>query len=527
MMPGEGEFYLYIIYMYREIQIRVRPEEAADMDVLKRYAAKNAGVELQRVKRVEILKRAIDARQRVVFNLVVGVHVDQIEIREKVFIPQYRDVSDKRTVVVVGAGPAGLFAALRLIERGFRPIVLERGKAVEERKKDLGLLYRTGVVNEDSNFGFGEGGAGTFSDGKLYTRSKKRGDVQRAMEILVYHGADENILVDSHPHLGTDKLPGVIVNIRQTIEKYGGEVHFDCRVTDLLLGDGAVKGVIAGGREYPARDVILATGHSARDVYRMLHRQAVYMEAKDFAVGLRMEHPQHDIDCMQYHTPEGRGAYLPSAEYSFVTNIDGRGVYTFCMCPGGVVVPAATASGQQVVNGMSASGRNTPWANSAVVTAIGQAELNSLNYHGLFAGMELQETLEKKAWEEGGGNLYAPAQILTDFLNGKYSNLLPRTSYKPGVKSSLLHEWLPETISYRLREGLRSFGQRAKGLLTDRALLLGVETRTSSTLRIPRGSERLVHPEIGGLYPCGEGAGYAGGIISAAMDGEKCAESIF
>lgn len=513
--------------MYKEIQLRVRPEEAGNAETLKRYAAEGVRIELRRILRVDVLKRSIDARQRtVMFNLVVGVHIDEVEAKEKVFVPQYRDVSQARPVVIVGAGPAGLFAALRLIERGFRPVVLERGKAVEDRKKDLSQLYRTGVVDEDSNFGFGEGGAGTFSDGKLYTRSKKRGDVQRAMEILVYHGANENILVDSHPHLGTDKLPGVIVNIRRTIEQYGGEVRFNCRVTDLLIRDGAIKGVVADGREFPADDVILATGHSARDVYRMLHRQSVRMEAKDFAVGLRMEHPQHDIDCMQYHSRTGRGEYLPAAEYSFVTNIDGRGVYSFCMCPGGVIVPAATGTGQQVVNGMSASGRNTPWANSAIVTAIGEAELRQMGYSGLFAGMELQESLEKKAWEEGGKNLFAPAQVLTDFLEGKYSNLLPRSSYKPGIKSSLIHEWLPEIIYHRLSEGIRFFGQRTKGLITDKALLLGVETRTSSPLRIPRGSEHLAHPEIAGLYPCGEGAGYAGGIISAAMDGEKCAESV-
>lgn len=513
--------------MYKEIQIRMKPEEAADGEMLKRYAGKAAGVETERVKHVDILKRAIDARQRnVMFNMVVGVHIDRVEVKEKVFTPLYKDVSACRPVVIVGAGPAGLFAALRLIERGFRPVVLERGKAVENRKKDLSSLYKTGIVDEDSNFGFGEGGAGTFSDGKLYTRSKKRGDVQRTMEILVYHGADERILADSHPHIGTDKLPQVIVNIRKTIEQFGGEIRFGCRVSDLLVKNDTIRGVVAGGEEILAEDVILATGHSARDVYRMLYRQSVYMETKDFAVGLRLEHAQQDIDCMQYHTKEGRGAWLPAAEYSFVTNVDGRGVYSFCMCPGGVIVPAATGSGQQVVNGMSASGRNTPWANAAIVTAIGEKELEQMNYKGLFAGLEFQEALERKAWEEGGKNLNAPAQVLTDFLKGKRSNILPRTSYKPGVTSSLISGWLPETIYRRLNTGISYFGNRARGFVTENALLLGVETRTSSPVRIPRGGERLMHPGITGLYPCGEGAGYAGGIISAAMDGEKCAESV-
>lgn len=513
--------------MYREIQIRVNPEEAADESVIKRYAAKLAGIGVERIKLAEVLKRAIDARQReVLFNMTVGLHIDTIELREKIFVPAYKDVSRARPVIIVGAGPAGLFAALRLIERGLRPVIVERGKSVDERKKDLGLLYRTGMVNEDSNFGFGEGGAGTFSDGKLFTRSKKRGDVQRAMEILVYHGASENILVDSHPHLGTDKLPGIIVNIRRTIEKYGGVVHFNCRMTDLLIRDGAVRGIVAGGGEMAADDVILATGHSSRDIYRMLEQRDVYMEPKDFAVGLRLEHPQYDIDCMQYHNRTGRGQWLPAAEYNFVTNIDGRGVYSFCMCPGGVVVPAATAPGQQVVNGMSASLRNTPWANSAMVTAVGQGELEKLHLKGLFAGMELQEMLERRAWEEGGGGLIAPAQVLTDFFCNKYSNQLPRSSYKPGIKSSLISTWLPEIIYSRLKTGLEYFGKRAGGFVSERAVLLGVETRTSSPLRIPRGKERLVHPGIAGLYPCGEGAGYAGGIISAAMDGEKCAESV-
>lgn len=512
--------------MYKEIQIRVKPVDAAAEDVLKKLAARSEGIAPGRILQLDVVRRSIDARQReVMLNLTLGLHIDQLAERDNVFIPAYQEVGDREPVIIVGAGPAGLFAALRLIERGFRPIVLERGKAVEDRKKDLNRLYKTGEVDEDSNFGFGEGGAGTFSDGKLYTRSKKRGDVRRAMEILVFHGASPKILVDAHPHVGTDKLPGVIINIRKTIEKYGGEIHFTTRVSELLIRERRVCGVIAGGREFLSRHVILATGHSARDVYRMLYQCGVAMEAKDFAVGLRLEHPQHDIDCIQYHTPSGRGEWLPAAEYSFVTNIEGRGVYSFCMCPGGVVVPAATGPGQQVVNGMSSSSRNTPWANSAMVTAVGKAELEKLNYRGLFAGMEFQEALERQAWEEGGGGLYAPVQVLTDFLAGKQSVDLPVTSYKPGVKSSCLSGWLPDLLYQRLASGLSYFGQKAPGFVSSKALLLGVETRTSSPLRVPR-NEFLMHPEIVGLYPCGEGAGYAGGIVSAAMDGEKCAENV-
>lgn len=512
--------------MYREIQLRIRPEEAGTEELLRKQVARAAQVGMERVCRVDVVRRSIDARQRdVMFNLVVGVHIDQVEEQEKLFVPAWKQVDDAETVVVVGAGPAGLFAALRLIERGVRPLVLERGKAVEDRKKDLNRLYKTGEVNEDSNFGFGEGGAGTFSDGKLYTRSKKRGDVRRAMEILVWHGASENILRDAHPHVGTDKLPGVIVNIRRTIEQYGGEIRFNTRVTDLLIRENKIYGVIANGVEIAASHVILATGHSARDVYRMLDRQAVVLEPKDFAVGLRLEHPQQDIDRIQYHSQAGRGPWLPAAEYNFVTNIGGRGVYSFCMCPGGVVVPAATGPGQQVVNGMSSSSRNTSWANSAVVTAIGKDELEQMGYRGVFAAMEFQEALEQQAWQEGGGGLYAPVQVLTDFLEERLERELPSTSYKPGVKASMMSGWLPEIIYRRLAAGLEHFGRRAKGFVSDRALLLGVETRTSAPLRIPR-AENCQHPWIEGLYPCGEGAGYAGGIISAAMDGEKCADCI-
>lgn len=350
--------------------------------------------------------------------------------------------------------------------------------------------------------------------------------MDRILEILVYHGANPNILIDAHPHIGTDKLPQVIVNMRKTIERYGGEVRFNSRVRDIIIEQNRVKGVVIGDQEIEAEDVILATGHSARDVYRMLQARSVLMLPKDFAVGLRLEHPQELIDRIQYHNLRGRGDFLPAAEYSFVTNVGGRGVYSFCMCPGGVVVPACTGPEQQVVNGMSSSGRNTAWANSAMVTSIGENELNGMQYRGLFAGLEFQEDLERVAWEQGGKNLYAPAQRLTHFLRGHLSENLPKSSYKPGVQATSFQEWLPEVVYQRLCAGLEQFGKKARGFVTEEALLLGVESRTSSPLRIPRETEKMVHPEIVGLYPCGEGAGYAGGIVSAAMDGEGCAEAI-
>ena len=513
--------------MYQEFQTRVAPAVLFNQEELHKIGAKLAGVNSSRVVRVDVVKRAIDARHSpVVMNITIGVHIDQIETPEPQFRAEYKDVSQAKSVIVVGAGPAGLFAALRLIELGIKPIVIERGKNIQDRKKDLANLYKTGTINPDSNFGFGEGGAGTFSDGKLFTRSKKRGNVRRALEILVYHGAPENILTDSHPHIGTDKLPHVISNMRKTIERFGGEVHFNCKMSALQILNNRVCGVVAGDKEFKTDNVILATGHSARDVYRMLHASGIYIEPKDFAVGMRLEHPQHEIDVMQYHSPNGRGEYLPAAEYSFVTNICGRGVYSFCMCPGGVVVPAATGAEQQVVNGMSSSARNTPWANSAIVTQVGKEELELLKHTGLFAGMEFQEELERLAYQKGGGKLYAPAQRLVDFIKRKESTTLPRCSYKPGVTSSPIHQWFPEPLNSRLREGFNQFGRKAKGFISENAVLLGVETRTSSPIRIPRDKESLQHPEIEGLYPCGEGAGFAGGIISAAMDGEGCAEKI-
>ncbi|GHV68382.1 NAD-utilizing dehydrogenase [Bacteroidia bacterium] len=520
--------------MYREIQIRLLPSEAIHEEAVVAALAKQLGVNRARIKHTEILKRSVDARHRpVVLNLSVGVHLDDIEKKEPAFLPAYQDVSDKEPIIIVGAGPAGLFAALRLIEKGLRPIILERGKSIAERKKDLQNLYSSRIVNEDSNFGFGEGGAGTFSDGKLYTRSNKRGNIQRILEILVFHGASEDILTDAHPHIGTDKLPFVIQRIRETIEKYGGNVLFNTRVTDFLIANNQMQGVVAGGKEYRSRAVILATGHSARDIYRILYNKGIDLEPKDFAVGLRLEHQQADIDCMQYHTQSGRGEYLPAAEYNFVTNVDGRGVYTFCMCPGGVVVPAATGKEQQVLNGMSSSARNTQWSNAAIVTTVGQAELYHYNRlktgqtPPLLGGILFQEELERRAWQEGGGNLVAPAQTLTDFLAGRFSQKLPFSSYKLGLNSSEMDKWLPNFVSKRIQRGIFSFGAKAKQFMTETALLLGVETRTSSPLRIPRVADTKEHIKIQGLFPCGEGAGYSGGIISSAMDGEGCAEVFF
>ena len=515
--------------MYKEITTRIKPEDYADLHVFKKCIAQCCGMDPLRIVHIDVLKRSIDARQKTIYlNIKAGVHIDEIHKTAPIFVPEYKNVADSRkSVIIVGAGPAGLFAALRLIEGGIRPILLERGKCVRERLSDLSKLYKERIVNPDSNFSFGEGGAGTFSDGKLYTRSKKRGDNRRILEILVYHGASPQILVDSHPHVGTDKLPKVIENIRNTILNCGGEIYFGHRVDSLLMKGKEIYGVRAAGKEFFADQVILATGHSARDTYRMLDRCGVTLERKDFAVGFRLEHPQHEIDVIQYHRAEGRGQYLPAAEYSLVTNIKGRGVYSFCMCPGGVVVPATTCHGEQVVNGMSASKRNSPWANSAIVTVVGKEELDHMGFHGLYAGMEFQEQLESKAWQEGRENLYAPAQRMPDFIKGKESVSLPRCSYKPGVTPSRIDFWFPDILSRRIRTALIEFDRRHKGFISENAAILGVESRTSSPLRIPRDGNSLCHIEIKGLYPCGEGAGYSGGIVSSAIDGEKCAENIF
>ena len=514
--------------MIEELQIRVEPRVAAVHEETVRYAAQKLGIAASRVGHLRIVKRSIDARQRnVMVNLSVRAWIDETPANDSLYEPiAYGNVADREQAVVVGAGPGGLFAALRLIELGMRPIVLERGKDVNERRRDLARISREGIVDGDSNYCFGEGGAGAYSDGKLYTRSKKRGDTDRILRIFCQHGASEDILIDAHPHIGTDKLPGVIQNMREQIIASGGEVHFQTKVTDLIINGDEVAGVVcADGKEY-AGPVILATGHSARDVYQFLHKRKVELEAKGIAVGVRLEQPQRLIDSIQYHNPKGRGEWLPAAEYSFVTQVDGRGVYSFCMCPGGFIVPAASGPGQLVVNGMSPSNRGTKWANSGMVVEIRPEDLLEYDQYGVMKMMRFQEDLERKCHEQAGCSQKAGAQRMKDFVEGKESTSLPKTSYAPGIQPSRLDQWLPKMIGGRLRKGFAELGRKARGFLTNEAIVIGVETRTSSPLRIPRDTAALHHIRVKGLYPCGEGAGYAGGIVSAAIDGERCAEAI-
>lgn len=516
--------------MIHEFQLRVLPQVASSEQNIISYLAREKGLNAGEVCAVRIIKRSIDARQRQVFvNLFVRVYIKEEPTDLEYKVTEYGDVSSRPRVIVVGAGPAGLFAALRLIELGLKPIVLERGKDVRERKKDLALIKSQQRVDAESNYCFGEGGAGAYSDGKLYTRSKKRGNVDKILNVFCQFGASTAILADAHPHIGTDKLPRVIENMRNQIIKSGGEVHFQTKMTELITRNGAIVEVrTANGLTFEAEGdvlpVILATGHSARDVYRYLHSSGVELEAKGIAVGVRLEHPSQLIDQIQYHNREGRGKYLPAAEYSFVTQSKGRGVYSFCMCPGGFVIPAATDDKQLVVNGMSPSGRNGQWSNSGMVVEIHPEDVGDPN--DALSVLKFQEKVEHECWEQAGRTQTAPAQRMEDFVKRRFSQSIQRTSYAPGVQSSALHQWMPKIISERLREGFMYFGKQRRGFLTNEALMIGVETRTSSPVRIPRNAESLQHVTVRGLYPCGEGAGFAGGIVSAAIDGERCAEAI-
>lgn len=538
--------------MIQEYQIRILPEQAASEEGIKRYLSKEKGLDVRTLNQVRVLKRSIDARQRTIYvNLKVRAYINEFPQDDQYVHTEYPDVSSRPRVIVVGEGPGGLFASLKLIELGYRPVVLERGKDVRERKKDLSNITKTQKVDAESNYCFGEGGAGAYSDGKLYTRSKKRGSVDKILNVFCQHGANTNILADAHPHIGTDKLPRVIENMRNTIIKSGGEVHFQTKMIRFILeSDGKqmssvdaatadrVTGVEAinlatGAEETYRGPVILATGHSARDVYRYLASSKIEIEAKGIAVGVRLEHPSHLIDQIQYHNKQGRGKYLPAAEYSFVTQVDGRGVYSFCMCPGGFVIPAATGPEQLVVNGMSPSNRGTAWSNSGMVVETHPEDVAQFVLdHGIpsqgandpLVMMYFQQIVEKQCWQQGNMKQTAPAQRMADFVNNRLSYDLPKSSYAPGLISSPLHFWMPSFVSHRLQEGFKTFGKNAHGFLTNEAILIAAETRTSSPVRIIRDRDTLQHVRIQGLFPCGEGAGYAGGIVSAGVDGERCAE---
>ena len=539
--------------MIEEYQIRILPEQAASEEGIKRYLSKEKGIDVRTLNQVRVLKRSIDARQRTIYvNLKVRAYINEFAQDDQYIHTEYPDVSSRPRVVVVGEGPGGLFASLRLIELGYRPVVLERGKDVRERKKDLSNITKTQKVDAESNYCFGEGGAGAYSDGKLYTRSKKRGSVDKILNVFCQHGANTNILADAHPHIGTDKLPRVIENMRNTILQCGGEAHFQTKMTSFIIDGDKVIGVEAvnlqtGAEETYRGPVILATGHSARDVYRYLAASRIEIEAKGIAVGVRLEHPAHLIDQIQYHNKNGRGKYLPAAEYSFVTQVDGRGVYSFCMCPGGFVIPAATGPQQLVVNGMSPSNRGTAWSNSGMVVEThpedvasfvqehqavlqSDASLSSsveeevLSPDSPLTMMHFQQIVEKQCWQQGNMKQTAPAQRMADFVNNRLSYDLPKSSYAPGLISSPLHFWMPSFVSKRLQEGFKTFGKNAHGFLTNEATLIAMETRTSSPVRILRDRDTLQHVRLQGLFPCGEGAGYAGGIVSAGVDGERCAE---
>lgn len=541
--------------MVNEYQLRILPEQAASEQSLKTYISREKGLDIRTINAVRVLKKSIDARQRTIYvNVKVQVFINEVPDTQEYTPTEYKNVSGKPQVIVVGAGPGGLFAALRLIELGLRPIVIERGKNVRERKEDLAKISREHKVDPESNYSFGEGGAGAYSDGKLYTRSKKRGNVDKILNVFCQHGASTSILIDAHPHIGTDKLPRVIENMRNTILECGGEVHFKTRMDAIIIEKNKVVGIETNDGRTFRGPVILATGHSARDVYRWLYANGVKMETKGLAVGVRLEHPSMLIDQIQYHNKNGRGKYLPAAEYSFVQQVDGRGVYSFCMCPGGFVVPAASGPHQLVVNGMSPSNRGTKWSNSGMVVEIRPEDLNDPTLQlqaceviegsaeqqteelirktandgelSVLAMMQFQEKLEQICWQQANMRQTAPAQRMVDFTRKKLSYDLPVTSYSPGIISSPLHFWMPKFISERLSKGFEMFGRSSRGFLTNDAVMIAVETRTSAPVRIVRDNETLQHVTVEGLFPCGEGAGYAGGIVSAGVDGERCAEAV-
>ena len=511
--------------MINTLQIQVIPEVASTDKLLKSSLAKKLNIPEKDINHIEILKRSIDARQREIkINLKVEVYIREGFVKKEEDIPEYNDVTGKEEVIIIGAGPAGLFAALKLIEKGLKPIILERGKDVRSRRRDLANLTKNHIVNEDSNYCFGEGGAGTYSDGKLYTRSKKRGDVNKILDVLVQHGATEEIRINAHPHIGTNKLPKIIQAIRETIIQYGGQVIFDSRVTDILIKNNVVNGVeLQDGSRFETKKIILATGHSARDIFELLHKKEVAIEAKAFAIGVRVEHTQKLIDQIQYKC-KTRGEFLPPAPYSIVKQIKGRGVYSFCMCPGGIIAPCATKPGEVVTNGWSPSKRDYPTSNSGIVMELKLEDFVKYEKYGPLAGLQFQKEIEQSAWKLGGETQKVPAQRLVDYTNNILSTDIPKTSYIPGTTSAVINKILPDFVGENIQEGLRQMGEQMKGYFTNEAVVHAPESRSSSPIRIPRDRETFEHPQIKGLYPCGEGAGFAGGIISAAIDGEKCAD---
>ncbi len=510
--------------MVKEIQVSIHPGFIGDYQHLRKTAARKLRVDINDITAVKILRRSIDARKLPVYRLKVIVYLNEKPDEDEPRI-EYKPVNSRKSVIIVGSGPAGLFAALRLIELGVKPVIFERGKDVQTRRRDLRNINQEGLVNPDSNYCFGEGGAGTYSDGKLYTRSTKRGDTKRILQILVQHGASPDIKIDARPHIGSNKLPGIIKSMRQTILQNNGEVHFESKVTDLIISDKKIIGVeVNNSSEFYADAVILATGHSARDIFYKLKEKNVLLEAKPFALGVRVEHPQQLIDQIQYHTRK-RHENLPAAYYTLSCQIENRGVYSFCMCPGGLIVPASTNDNEIVVNGMSLSRRNSPFSNSGLVVSVTEEEWTEYKKYGVFAGLEFQKNIERKAYEYGGGRQIAPAQRITDFVEGKLSSDLPPTSYIPGTKSAPVNEIFPTGIYKRLKQSLIVFNKKMKGFYTEIGQVLAAESRTSSPVRILRDKETLMSVSVKGLFPAGEGAGYAGGIVSAAIDGEKCAEA--